>query len=33
MILGNTDGGKQILDIPARNEAIDLWNLRTYPVE
>jgi hypothetical protein len=24
------DGGKQVLDTPARNEAIDLWNLLSY---
>jgi hypothetical protein len=30
MLLNITDGGKQILDIPARNEAIDLWNLQLY---
>jgi hypothetical protein len=28
LILDVTGGGKQILDIPARNEAIDLWNLQ-----
>jgi hypothetical protein len=32
MILNSADGGKQILNIPARNEAIDSWNLRTYLV-
>ncbi|KAJ6537189.1 hypothetical protein B0H19DRAFT_862640, partial [Mycena capillaripes] len=32
MILDIGDGGKQILDITARNEAIDLWNLRSYLV-
>jgi hypothetical protein len=30
MILDISEGGKQILDIPARNEAIDLWNLQSY---
>jgi hypothetical protein len=29
MILTLADGGKQILDIPARNETIDLWNLQS----
>jgi hypothetical protein len=33
MILDIANGGKQILDIPARNEAIDLWNLQTYLVQ
>jgi hypothetical protein len=33
MIPDIADGGKQILDIPARNEAIDLWNLQTYRVQ
>jgi hypothetical protein len=33
MMLNIADGGKQILDIPARNETIDLWNLQTYLVE
>jgi hypothetical protein len=26
-------GGKQILNISARNEAIDLWNLQSYLVQ
>ncbi|KAJ7243826.1 hypothetical protein B0H12DRAFT_1022828, partial [Mycena haematopus] len=30
MMLDTNDGGKQILDLPARNEAIDLWNLQSY---
>jgi hypothetical protein len=30
MILDTAQGGKQVLDIPARNEAIDLWNLQSY---
>ncbi len=30
MILDIADGGKQIFDIEARNEAIDLWNLQSY---
>jgi hypothetical protein len=30
MVLNVDEGGKQILDIPARNEAIDLWNLQSY---
>ncbi|KAJ7833960.1 hypothetical protein B0H14DRAFT_2364026 [Mycena olivaceomarginata] len=33
MILDTTEGGKQILDIRARNEAIDLWNLQSYLVQ
>ncbi|KAJ7696325.1 hypothetical protein B0H17DRAFT_889530, partial [Mycena rosella] len=27
-----TEGGKQVLDIQARNEAIDLWNLQSYTI-
>jgi hypothetical protein len=30
MILDTAEGGKQLLDIPARNEAIDLWNLQSF---
>jgi hypothetical protein len=30
MVLDITEGGKQILNIPARNEVIDLWNLQSY---
>lgn len=30
MMLDIADGGEQILDLPARNEAIDLWNLQSY---
>ncbi|KAJ7761285.1 hypothetical protein B0H14DRAFT_2403749 [Mycena olivaceomarginata] len=30
MVLDISEGGKQILDISARNEAIDLWNLQSY---
>jgi hypothetical protein len=30
MTLDILEGGKQILDIPTRNEAIDLWNLQSY---
>ncbi|KAJ6459912.1 hypothetical protein C8R45DRAFT_842964, partial [Mycena sanguinolenta] len=30
MMLNVSDGGKQILDIPSRNEAIALWNLKSY---
>jgi hypothetical protein len=30
MSLDLLEGGKKILDIPARNEAIDLWNLQAY---
>jgi hypothetical protein len=33
MILDIADGGKRILDITARNEAIDLWNLQSYLVQ
>jgi hypothetical protein len=33
MILNVTEGGKQTLDIPSRNEAIDLWNLQMYLVQ
>ncbi len=33
MVLDISEGGKQILDIPARNEAIDLWNLQLYLVQ
>jgi hypothetical protein len=33
MILDTSESGKQILDIPARNEEIDLWNLQTYLVQ
>jgi hypothetical protein len=28
-----TRGGKQILNLAARNEAIDLWNLQSYLVQ
>jgi hypothetical protein len=30
MILDVSEGGKQILDITSRNEAIDLWTLQSY---
>jgi hypothetical protein len=30
MILDTNEGGKQILDLLARNEAINLWNLQSY---
>jgi hypothetical protein len=30
MMLDTNEGGKQILNLPARNEAIDLWNLQSY---
>ena len=30
MILDISEGGKQIMDITSRNEAIDLWNLQSY---
>jgi hypothetical protein len=33
MLLDIADGGKQILDIPARSEASDLWNLQYYLVQ
>lgn len=33
MVLSLAKGGKQILDITARNEAIDLWNLQSYLVQ
>ncbi len=30
MCIPLNEGGKQILDIQARNEAIDLWNLKEF---